>query len=177
MKSSKWILPKRYNYKNSHAAYFKSHILKLFLLQGTLIQFKIFVYHSDNCLFVFEKDVKKLAGAASGTASWCTNVGNEHGQVLMSVLTDEGDGLDDMAEGLMQRYISANIPPPKVLYADRDCCSTRSKQQFHRFPEILVRLDIWHFMRRLAMACCSESHALYGTFMLHLSGTIFEWDP
>ena len=97
---------------------------------------------------------------------------------VMSVLTDnEGDGLDDMAEGLMQRYISANIPPPKVLYVDRDCCSTRSKQQFYRFPEILVRLDIWHFMRRLAVACCSESHALYCTFMLHLSGTIFEWDP
>ena len=32
-------------------------------------------------------------------------------------------------------------------------------------------------MRRLAMACCSKSHALYGTFMLRLSGAIFEWDP
>ena len=76
------------------------------------------------CLFVFQKIVKKLAGAASVTASWCTNVGYEHGQVVMSVLTDnEGDDLDDMAEGLMQRYIGANIPPPKVLYVDRDCCS------------------------------------------------------
>ena len=27
------------------------------------------------------------------------------------------------------------------------------------------------------MACCSESHALYGTFMLRLSRAIFEWDP
>lgn len=26
------------------------------------------------------------------------------------------------------------------------------------------------------MACCSESHALYGTFMAQLSGCIFEWD-
>ena len=27
------------------------------------------------------------------------------------------------------------------------------------------------------MACCSESHALYGTFMGQISGCIFEWDP
>ena len=40
---------------------------------------------------------KKLAEKAAGTASWVTNVGNEYGQVLMSVLTDTGDGLQDMA--------------------------------------------------------------------------------
>lgn len=35
---------------------------------------------------------KKLAGKAAATAAWVTNVGNEYGQVLMSVLTDtEGD--------------------------------------------------------------------------------------
>ncbi len=32
---------------------------------------------------------------------------------------------------------------------------------------------MWQF----AMACCSESHALYGSFMGQLSGCIFEWDP
>ncbi|GFS23951.1 hypothetical protein ElyMa_001652400, partial [Elysia marginata] len=31
--------------------------------------------------------VKKLVGEAAGTAAWSINVGNEHGQVLMSVLT------------------------------------------------------------------------------------------
>ena len=105
-------------------------------------------------------------------------MGNEFGQVVMSVLTDsEGDGLDDMAEGLMDRYINSGIPPPKVLYVDWDCCATRSKQQFHKFPDMVIKLDIWHFMRRISVACCSESHALYGTFMLQLSGAIFEWDP
>lgn len=39
-----------------------------------------------------------------------------------------------------------------------------------------VRLDIWHFMRRLGRGCCSESHPLYGTFMSQLSLCIFEWD-
>ena len=39
-----------------------------------------------------------------------------------------------------------------------------------------MRLDIWHFMRRLARGCTSESHPLYATFMSQLSGCIFEWD-
>ncbi|KAA8577840.1 hypothetical protein FQN60_012569 [Etheostoma spectabile] len=47
---------------------------------------------------------KKLAGVAAGSAAWVTNVGNEYGQVLMSVLTaGEGDGLTNMAAGLMRR--------------------------------------------------------------------------
>ena len=39
-----------------------------------------------------------------------------------------------------------------------------------------VRLDIWHFMRRIARGCVSESHPLYGSFMRSLSSCIFEWD-
>lgn len=39
-----------------------------------------------------------------------------------------------------------------------------------------VRLDIWHFMRRIARGCVSESHPLYGTFMGSLPPCIFEWD-
>ena len=67
---------------------------------------------------------KKLAGTASDTAAWVTNVGNEHGQVLMSVLTcSEGsEGLSRMAAGLMRRYQLAGVPPPQLMYVDRDCC-------------------------------------------------------
>ena len=39
-----------------------------------------------------------------------------------------------------------------------------------------VRLDVWHFMRRIAGGCTSESHPLYGIFMSKLSSCIFEWD-
>ena len=39
-----------------------------------------------------------------------------------------------------------------------------------------VRLDIWHFMRRMAKGCTSESHPLYGTFLGRLSSCIYEWD-
>ena len=39
-----------------------------------------------------------------------------------------------------------------------------------------VRLDIWHFMRRIARGCHGESHPLFATFMTGLSLSIFEWD-
>ena len=53
-----------------------------------------------------KKVCKKLQGSAAGSASWCTNVGNERGEVLVSVLTEsEGlEGLQSMADGLVQRF-------------------------------------------------------------------------
>ena len=52
------------------------------------------------------------------------------------------------------------------------------KSNFHQWGNIEIRLDIWHFLRRFASGCTSESHALYSTFMARLSACkcIFEWD-
>ena len=129
----------------------------------------------------FFQVVKKLAGAAHGTAAWATNVGNEHGQVLISVLTtEEGKGLGNMCAGLVGRYQTANQSPPQILYVDRDCCAKKGNTHFHEMfkglPDLAVRLDIWHFMRRLAAGCTTESHPLYGVFMSRLSSCIFEWN-
>ena len=52
-----------------------------------------------------KKVCKKLQGLAAGSASWCKNVGNERGEVLISVLM-ESEGLEDlhpMATGLIER--------------------------------------------------------------------------
>jgi len=120
---------------------------------------------------------KKLAGAAAGTAAWATNVGNEHGQVLVSVLTAaEGAGLADMAAGLVNRYLQAGQAPPVILYVDRDCCGAATKRLFQPWRDLHVRLDIWHFMRRFVSCCTTESHQLYGLFMSKLSACIFQWD-
>ena len=72
-----------------------------------------------------KKAAKKLQGTAAGSASWVTNVGNERGEVLISVLTDSEStpALQKLADGLVSRYQQAGQPPPKVLYTDRDCCS------------------------------------------------------
>ncbi|XP_029700904.1 uncharacterized protein [Takifugu rubripes] len=124
---------------------------------------------------------KKLSGTATGTAQWLTSVGNEMGQVLISVLTaSEGPALDLMAAGLMDRYQSAGVDPPVALYVDNGCCKevgeTKIKAKFGRWPNLIVRLDIWHFMRRLAVGCTTDAHQLYPTFMARMSACIFEWD-
>ena len=58
-----------------------------------------------------KKICRKLAGAAAGTAIWQTNVGNEKGEVLLSVVTDSEAlvSLQAMANGLMKRYKSVFI--------------------------------------------------------------------
>ena len=86
--------------------------------------------------------VKKLQGAAAGSATWVTNIGNEHGEVLMSVVTQsEGaPGLQKMAEGLMMRYENAGQTPPCLLYTDRDCCSQRSETLFSVSVELHYHL-------------------------------------
>ena len=52
-----------------------------------------------------KKVCRKLLGAAAKTANWATNVSNERGEVLISVLTESEsmDGLEQMANGLMDR--------------------------------------------------------------------------
>ncbi|RXN02785.1 hypothetical protein ROHU_001849 [Labeo rohita] len=70
-----------------------------------------------------KKGAHKLAGHSAGTATWVTNVGNEHGQVIMMVLTaSEGFGLAPMVAGIIKRYKDAAVSPPELLYVNRDCC-------------------------------------------------------
>ncbi|XP_078134337.1 uncharacterized protein LOC144535660 [Sander vitreus] len=129
-----------------------------------------------------KKVTKKLAGTAEDTAAWVTNVGNEHGQVLISVLTcSEGtEGLSPMAAGLMRRYRLAGVQPPQLIYVDRDCCSrdgvSKTAALFQDWGQLVVRLDIWHLMRRFASGVTTETHELYAPFMRQLSHCIFEVD-
>lgn len=125
-----------------------------------------------------KKVTRKLAGKSFGTASWATNVGNEHGQVIMSVLTaSEGYGLGLMIEGLIKRFTVAAVPPPEVLYVDRDCCgNSLLRRMFGQWEHMEIRLDIWHFMRRFSVGCTTDSHQLYAAFMGRLSRCIFMWD-
>ena len=57
---------------------------------------------------------------AKGTAMWLTSVGNEYGQILISVLTSQ-EGM--MAADLVKRYHQAGVEPPVVLYVDCGCCT------------------------------------------------------
>ncbi|KAJ4922013.1 hypothetical protein JOQ06_004032 [Pogonophryne albipinna] len=121
-----------------------------------------------------------LAGTASDTAAWVTNVGDEYGQVLISVLTCS-EGLSSMAAGLMRRYRLAGVPPPQLIYVDRDCCNrdgvSKTAALFQEWGQLVVRLDIWHLMLRFTAGVTTESHELYPAFMRQLSLCIFEVDP
>ncbi|KAJ4922561.1 hypothetical protein JOQ06_016565, partial [Pogonophryne albipinna] len=108
---------------------------------------------------------KKLAGIAYGTAAWVINVGNEY-----SVLTCS-EGLYSMAAGLMRQYRLAGVPPPQLIYVDRDCCNRGLE-----WGQLVVRLDIWHLMRNVAGGVTTESHELYPAFRRQLSLCIFEVD-
>ena len=84
-----------------------------------------------------------------------------------------------MAEGLIRCFVQNGWKPPVLIYVDKDCCvnsgPTRYEALFHTWS-LQVRLDVWHFMRRLATGCITEAHPLYGVFMSRLSSCIFAID-
>ncbi|KAJ4925484.1 hypothetical protein JOQ06_018214 [Pogonophryne albipinna] len=127
-----------------------------------------------------KKITKKLAGAIADTATWMTNVSNECGEVLNCVLTTgEGAGLEDLCQGIVKRYQDAGEPEPEVIYVDRDCCNDTGLtpvQVWFRPWKTLVKLDIFHYMRRFTTGLTTEHHPLYGTFCSKMSSCIFEWD-
>ena len=78
-----------------------------------------------------KKVVKKLQGAVAGTATWVTNVGNEQGEVLISVVTvSEGLlSLKSMADGLMKRLVHS---APRILVSCIDILDTGKLNKIHQ---------------------------------------------
>ena len=109
-----------------------------------------------------------------------TNIGNERGEILNSVFTtSEGEGLHELCQGIVERYRSAGVAQPSVIYVDGDCCSQSGVPGLmnHFLPWTTpVRLDSYHWMRRITRALTTEHHPLYGPFCSQLSSCIFEWD-
>eukprot|EP00066_Takifugu_rubripes_P029371 XP_011618637.1 PREDICTED: uncharacterized protein LOC105419029 [Takifugu rubripes] len=65
-------------------------------------------------------------------------------------------------------------------YVDCGCCvelgETKLRARFSGWPDLAIKLDIWHFMPRLAVGCTTNAHRPYPLFMSRLSACIFEWD-
>ena len=74
-------------------------------------------------------------------------------------------------------YEQVRVSQTTTSYCDLHRPRLLSKYQvlFHKW-DLCIRLDIWHYMRRIAVGCTTESHPLYGTLMSRLSSAIFEWD-
>ena len=109
---------------------------------------------------------------------------NERSQILVSVLTCEEslEKLTPMADGLVERYRKAGETPPKLMYTDRDCCGAFGVSTVEKlFPDwvqagMLVRLDIWHWIRRFDAAIRSDHHAKYALFKSALSASVFAYN-
>ncbi len=113
-----------------------------------------------------KKVCRKLQGKAANTASWATSIGNERGEIVITVLTlSEGaPALKPLADDLVRRYREAGQDPPILLYTDRDCCCitgpSKFQELFAAWTGLTVRLDAWHFMRRLAGVLCMHKAEL-----------------
>lgn len=92
------------------------------------------IYGSVLKIYSTKKVTRKLHSKAADSAPWCTNIGNERGEFLISILTTSKSlsNLGRMAEGLMDRYAKASQPNPEVMYTDRDCCSSEDRSKFQR---------------------------------------------
>nr|XP_021326769.1 uncharacterized protein LOC101885269 [Danio rerio] len=131
-----------------------------------------------------KKICKKLSGDGKGTAEWCTNVANEQGQILISVLTCEEslEKMRPMAEGLMERYRRADKAPPELMYVDRGCCRVHAvssvEQLFSDWTDrgMLVRLDIFHWIHRFDAALRTDHHPKYALFKSALSAAVFAYN-
>ena len=85
---------------------------------------------------------KKLARQGKALAQWLTNIGNEDGQIVMSVLTSgKGEDLGEMIRGLVRRYETLGEAPPQVLYVDKDCCSRVFERRFRGWPHLQVSIQ------------------------------------
>ena len=156
------------------ACYMKDVALRMPFIQSQLTSVFGEVLKIDST----KKTCKKLQGHSAGTMSWMTNVGNECGEILMSVATasESVANLEKMAQGLIDRYRNADVNQPNAIYTDRDCCATGKVADLFANWTSPVRLDIWHFMRRFEQGTAGTHHPLYGTFLGRLSDCIFEWD-
>lgn len=114
-----------------------------------------------------KKVCKKLQGAAANTASWATNVANERGEVVVSVLTEsEGDeALRPMANGLMDRYERAAVDPPLLLYTDKDCCCQSDPSKYQVTTFIILKVlcvsntsHLLDFVLQMGWAASSSRH-------------------
>ncbi|XP_056432004.1 uncharacterized protein LOC130370300 [Gadus chalcogrammus] len=130
------------------------------------------------------KICKKLSGHGRGTAEWCTNVANELGQVLMSVFICEESlpCLKPMADGLMERYRRAGEGPPELMYVDCGCCRVHGVSSLeHLFSDwansgMMVRLDIFHWIKRFDAAVRTDHHPKYALFKSALSAAVFTYN-
>ena len=87
-----------------------------------------------------------------------------------------------MADGLMERYRRAGEGPPELMYVDRGCCRVHGVSSLeHLFSDwansgMMVRLDIFHWIKRFDAAVRTDHHPKYALFKSALSAAVFSYN-
>ena len=87
-----------------------------------------------------KKRMRKLTGMEEGCAKWMTNVRNERGKILVTVLTDSESTrpLQPMANELVKRFEIRQRENSLLLHLDRACIKGCIKGCHFRFTTFLV---------------------------------------
>ncbi|TWW68633.1 hypothetical protein D4764_19G0004310, partial [Takifugu flavidus] len=86
---------------------------------------------------------------------------------------------ETMAEGLTERYQRAGEAAPGPMHVDRGCCRALGvsslEQLFDKWVDrgMLIRLDIFHWIRRFDAAVRTDHHSKCALFKSALSAAIF----
>ena len=78
----------------------------------------------------------------------------------------------------MKRHLDAGVYPSTVLYVDRDSrrgIAVETKRLLSQWSEMEISLDIWHFMRCIAVGCTTQSQPKYAIFLGRLFHCTFVW--
>lgn len=98
--AAKWFL----------ARYFRDVYNRLDLLMATATSVYGTILKVDST-----KKVVKVSGVEAESANWATNIGNERGEIMISVLTapESTSSLKPMANGLVKWFEIAGVKPPE----------------------------------------------------------------
>ena len=124
---------------------------------------------------------------------------NSHKMILSFVLVnnDSTEDLEDMVDSISLRYEEAQQLPPSIIYQDKECCSGKKKslvsvgesssdttsqhcketkmlKLWRRLnPSIVLKLDIFHWMRRLLRGITNEKHIFVPGFFREIRLAVF----
>ena len=101
------------------------------------------------------------------------NIMDGAGNILLTKLTHSAEPFSAKyyIHDLLQRGVE-----PKLAYVDKDCCGAWASVLKTAWPNIHIRLDSMHAIKRLTQTTTSTQHPLHGSFCAELSKSIFSAD-
>jgi len=117
-------------------------------------------------------DWTKDAASRCG-GNWMFNAMSGARKILASVITNSSGPheVEPVVRSLKCRGVE-----PKVVYVDDECCGAWRPLLQNLWPEVVIRLDGYHAIRRLTGTTTSTQHPWHGTFCAQLSKALYTYD-